>query len=202
MDATTLESDRLFLRPFDLEDAKRVQELAGDRKISDTAIAVPYPYEDGMAEEWISTHARLREDGQEWIFAITLQSAQGSDFEPSAETCSSKASSPVGAITLRLNAEHRHAEIGYWIGVPYWGRGFATEAAQRLLEFGFDELNLHRVHAHYLIRNEASGRVLTKLGMRHEGTIREYFLTRHGFEDVKILGITRNEFLALRDRTI
>lgn len=202
MDSITLETDRLFLRPFDLEDAKRVQELAGDRKISDTAIAVPHPYEDGIAEDWISTHSRLRQDGEEWIFAITHQKARGSDFEPSEETCPSRASSPVGAITLRLNAVHQHAELGYWIGVPYWGQGFATEAAHRLLEFGFDELSLHRVHAHYLTRNEASGRVLTKLGMRHEGTIREYFLTRHGFEDVTLMGITRDEFLALRNRTI
>lgn len=202
MDALTLESNRLILRPFDLEDVKRVQELAGDRKISDTAIAVPYPYEDGMAEDWISTHANLREEGEEWIFAITLQEVLGSDFEPSGETRSSKASSLIGAITLRLNAAHRHAELGYWIGVPYWGQGFASEAAQRLLEFGFDELELHRVHAHYLTRNLASGRVLAKLGMRREGTIREYFLTRNGFEDVNLMGVTRDQFLALRNKMI
>ena len=202
MDSTILETDRLLLRPFVPQDAKRVQELAGDRKISDTAIAVPHPYEDGMAEEWISTHSRLRQEGEEWIFAITHQEALGSDFEPTGESLSSKASSPVGAITLRLNPVHQHAELGYWIGVPYWGHGFATEAARRLMEFGFDELSLHRVHAHYLTRNEASGRVLTKLGMRHEGTIREYFLTRHGFEDVTLMGITRDAFLALQNRTI
>ena len=202
MDAITLETVRLLLRPFDLEDAKRVQELAGDRRISDTAIAVPYPYVDGMAEEWISTHARLREKGEEWVFAITQRNVKRRDVEPSREACSSDASTLIGAITLRLNTVHQRADLGYWIGVPFWGQGFATEAAQCILEFGFGSLNLHRIEAHYLTRNKASGRVLTKLGMRHEGTLREHRSASHGFEDVEIVGITRDEFLALRGITI
>lgn len=202
MDAITLETDRLFLRPFDLEDAKRVQELAGDRRISDTAIAVPYPYEDGMAEDWISTHSRLRQEAEEWVFAITLRNEKRPKVERAREAGSSDGSTLIGAITLRLNNVHRRADLGYWIGVPFWGQGFATEAAQCILEFGFSSLSLHRVEAHYLTRNKASGRVLTKLGMRHEGTLREHRSASHGFEDVEIMGITSDEFLALQNRTI
>ena len=64
--------------------------------------------------------------------------------------------------------DDRRAELGYWIGVPWWNRGYATEAGRALLDFGFGTLGLHRIMAHHMMRNPASGRVMQKLGMTRD----------------------------------
>jgi RimJ/RimL family protein N-acetyltransferase len=95
----------------------------------------------------------------------------------------------VGAISLRIELPQRRAELGYWVGVPYWGRGFATEAARAMIEFGFRRLSLHRIYAHHFVRNPASGRVMEKAGMQHEGTLRGHFFRWGAPEDVAVWGI-------------
>src|SRR4029077_20513221 len=80
----------------------------------------------------------------------------------------------IGAIGHGLNLAQENAELGYWIGKPYWGCGYCTEAGHAVLRYAFNELRLHRVHARHLSHNPASGRVMQKLGMRHEGRLREH----------------------------
>jgi len=75
-----------------------------------------------------------------------------------------------------IEADHRRAELGYWIGVPYWGKGYATEAARSVVNYGFSTLELHRIFASHVPANPASGRVLTKIGMRHEGRLLGHIL--------------------------
>src|SRR3982750_3610086 len=75
----------------------------------------------------------------------------------------------VGAISLMIKREHRRAELGYWIALDCWNLGYATEASARIIDFGFEELGLHRIEARHFIRNPASGRVMQKLGMQQEG---------------------------------
>lgn len=194
MDVVVLESDRLLLRPFYLSDAQEVQKLAGEKRVSDTLIHVPYPYEDGMAEAWIGTHSKLREEDTELNFAITKK-ITGNHVRMHTICTSNEVDPPlIGSVSLRVQKQHKNAELGYWVGFPYWGQGFGTEAAGCLLEFGFTTLNLQRVHAHYLSRNRASGRILEKIGMRHEGTMREHRRTEHGFEDIEFMGITRSDY--------
>lgn len=164
----TLTTERLVLRPFTPADAPEVRRLAGDRAIADTTLAIPHPYPEGAAEEWIATHAPGYADRTLATFAITLRDG----------------GALAGAIGLIIVPDHARAELGYWVGVPYWNRGYATEAGRALLEFGFDVLGLHRIQAHYLIRNPASGRVLEKIGMRPEG-IRRHVVRKWGaFEDL------------------
>ena len=71
----------------------------------------------------------------------------------------------IGGIELRDFNEHS-CELGYWLGKKYWGKGFATEAVGRLLELGFDELNLNEIYAAYKVGNEASKKVLEKSGFQ------------------------------------
>ena len=71
---------------------------------------------------------------------------------------------------LELVLAHARGTLGYWVGVPYWGRGYATEAAEAVLAHAFGALGLHRVQATHLTRNPASCRVMEKLGMRVEGS--------------------------------
>lgn len=183
MDQPTLTSDRLALRPFDEQDAHQVQALAGDRNIADTTLRIPHPYLDGMAEAWIAEHAGQYANGTHAVFAI----------ESKDEQC------VVGAISLTLELAFRKAELGYWIGCPWWGRGFATEAAHRIVDFGFRQLKLNRIVARHLVRNPASGKVMQKLGMRHEGTLREDTVKWDRFEDLELYSILRREWPA--DRT-
>ena len=178
LDQPTLHTPRLLLRPFTLADAADVQRLAGAREIASTTAVIPHPYEDGMAEEWISTHAPALAEGRSITYAITL--AETGDL--------------CGAIGLSLTPDHQRAELGYWVGVPYWGRGYCTEAALAVRDLGFSELGLHRVEAVHLARNPASGRVMQKIGMRHEGTLREHVLKWGVFETIECYAILRSEW--------
>src|SRR5204862_7847414 len=101
----------------------------------------------------------------------------------------------VGTAGLRdIDSEHGQAEMGFWIAVDCWGRGYATEAAQALLEFGFGILQLNRIYAHHMLRNPASGRVLEKVGMKKEGILRERVRKWGVFEDVAIMAVLRKEW--------
>lgn len=171
-------TDRLILRPFTLADASNVQHLAGDWAIADTTLNIPHPYEDGMAEEWISHHAEQFASREQVTLAITLRTTN----------------TLVGAIGLRLTLRFARAEMGYWIGKPYWGRGYGTEAARAMLAYGFGELQLHKIFATHLVRNPASGRVMQKIGMTYEGTLREHVQKWGVFEDIKVYGILRSEY--------
>ncbi len=149
----TLKTERLILRPFEMSDVTDVRLLAGDRAIADTTLNIPHPYEEGMAEQWIRTHQPRFEAGELVNFAITMRA----DGEL------------VGAIGLVIERRFDRAELGYWVGRPYWRQGYCTEAGRSVLKFGFMELNLNRIHASHLCRNPASGRVMQKLGMTREG---------------------------------
>jgi ribosomal-protein-alanine N-acetyltransferase len=178
----TLDTERLILRPFKLSDAKQVQKLAGDKRIASTTFNVPHPYLDGMAEDWLSTHESAYQEGKRVIFAITLK----------------KSGELVGCINLGDIVENHQAELGYWVGVPFWNEGYCTEAGEAVLRYGFLDRGLNRIHACYLSRNPASGRVLEKLGMVHEGTRKQHVLKWGLFEDLELMGILRADWEKLR----
>ena len=177
MKQPTLETERLILRPFAVSDAGDVQRLAGVRAIADTTLNIPHPYGDGVAEEWISNHQGTFDDGKGVTFAITSRS-DGSLF---------------GAISLMGMVEGHQAELGYWIGEPFWGQGFCTEAACAVLDYAFGSLGLVRVHACHIKRNPASGRVMQKLGMRHEGSLSQHVKKGHRLEDLALYGILKED---------
>lgn len=178
-----LRTGRLVLRPFAMDDVPTVARLAGDREIASTTLHIPHPYDPEMAASWIRSHRVWWEAGEMVSYAVTL--AEGGEL--------------IGTTGLVLNTPHRNAELGYWLGRPYWGAGYATEAARALVGFGFETLGLHRVHAHHFTRNPASGRVLLRVGMRYEGRLREHVRKWDVFEDVDTYGILRGEFTAPRE---
>ena len=157
-----------------------MQKLAGDRSIADMTIRVPHPYEVGMAEKWIKTHSGEFKKGREAVFAIERRSRKRI----------------IGAVGLTIDGENRNAELGYWVGKRYRNMGYATEAAELMLMYGFEELNLNRIHAHHFSRNPASGRVLEKIGMKKEGKLRQHAFKWDSFEDLVLYGILREEYFA------
>lgn len=177
-DLPTLTTARLILRAFRHLDAPTVQRLAGDPDIADTTLNIPHPYEPGVAEAWIATHAEAFARGEMATFAIERR----------------RDDELVGAIGLTINRTHERAEMGYWIGRPYWGNGYCTEAARRVVEFAFLDLGLRRVVAHHLTRNPASGRVMQKIGMKQEGLLRRHLKKYDTLEDVAAYGLLREEY--------
>lgn len=158
----TIRTDRLTLRPFDQADAVHVAALVNNMKIARMVARIPHPYSVAMAERWISEHAQSREIGFDYPFALIhegrLVGSAGCALLPTGEG----ALSPQGM------------EIGYWIGEPFWGQGFATEAARAVTTFGFEDLGENRLHAGYFADNPASARVLQKLGFQETGEVQRW----------------------------
>ncbi len=177
----TLQTQRLILRPFILSDAPQVQQLAGAREIADMTVSLPHPYKDGMAEKWIKTHSLGLREESEVIFATII----------------SKIDILCGAVGLRIEQENYRAEIGYWIGKPYWGKGYCTEAAREVVRYAFAELGLNRVHSNHFSRNPASGKVMQKIGMTYEGCHRQHILKSGKFEDLEQYGILKSDWNTL-----
>lgn len=171
-----LTTDRLLLRPFTMEDAGPLQRLAGAREVALNTLMIPHPYPDGAAEEWIRGQGERAEGNR--TFAISLEST----------------GELLGAIGLVVTPEHRRAELGYWIGTPYWNRGYASEAAAAVVSWAFNSLGMDRIVAMVFARNPASGRILAKIGMRREGLLRQHVIKWDERVDVEIWGILRTEW--------
>ncbi|MFP4624181.1 MAG: GNAT family N-acetyltransferase [Gemmatimonadota bacterium] len=172
-----LRTARLVLRAFRASDAGAVALLAGDVDIARNTLNIPHPYTPADAEAWIGSHPAQLQRREAVTYAIT-RAEEG----------------VVGAAGLILALEHGRAELGYWIGRPYWGRGYATEASRAVVAWGFRSLELHRVHAGHFPQNPASGRVMHKLGMRYEGRSREHVRKWDDYLDLDRFGILRSEF--------
>ncbi len=94
-----------------------------------------------------------------------------------------------GAIGLSNNAADQNGELAYWIGEPYWGSGYGTEAAKAMIAFAFAEKGYHRVYARFFKSNPASGKIMEKCGMTYEGTLAQHVLKEGNFEDMVHYGI-------------
>lgn len=173
-----LDDARVQLRPFALADAPVVQLLVGDPDVALMTREIPHPYEDGMAETWIRRERRKWSRGQGVAFAV----------------CRKPAGELIGCMSLKLDDANHAGELGYWIGKPWWNLGYATDAARRLLRFGFEELGLHRIHAHHLGSNPGSGRVMQKIGLRYEGRLVGHLLRNDRYEDVELYGLVAADY--------
>jgi ribosomal-protein-alanine N-acetyltransferase len=123
-----LKTERLLLRRFRADDASEVRKLAGNENVSKMTLNIPYPYKPGMAEEWISSHHENRVEKSRITYAIVkLDSNQ-----------------LLGTISF-VRIDGSEGELGYWIGEPYWGMGYCTEAARVLIRFSFENLGVCRV---------------------------------------------------------
>lgn len=173
-----LETERLILRSFEMTDAPLVEQLAGAYEVAATTLNIPHPYPEGLAESYIEGSIEAMKKGERYSFAIVRKADN----------------QLIGSITLSPKPPHNSAEIGYWLGVPYWKKGYASEAGRRVIQFGFEEKNLNRIYATCFIDNPASARVLEKIGMKHEGRLRQHFHKWERFVDADYYGILRDEY--------
>jgi ribosomal-protein-alanine N-acetyltransferase len=172
----TLETPRLKLRPYTEADIPELLPLIGTREVAATTLRIAHPYTEQDAKAFLE----LAKDPDKLWLAITLRSD----------------ARQIGGIGLRVDKQHQHAELGYWLGVPFWGHGYATEAATEMLRYGFEMLALHRIFASHFKHNPASGRILKKIGMQYEGCQREHLRKWDRFVDSELYGILRREWEA------
>lgn len=173
-----LTTKRLNLRPFKPADAESIQALIESRKIAEETF-IPYPYDQGMAEDFIDNYRQKWNSGTGAAFAIELL----------------KNHQLVGSISFKkIEKKHDRAEIGYWIGISHWGHGYATEAVKSIVDFGFDRLNLNRIYAQHFHTNPASGKVLMKAGFSREGVLRQHVVRFGEVKDCICYSILKNEW--------
>jgi len=148
------QTDRLQFRRLQITDAPTIRGLSGLWEIASMTAGVPFPYPEGAAEDFIAFDARQRAAKRSSTFALTLDGAliglMGLDHRAEDDT---------GAVQW---------EFGYWLGKPWWGRGYTTEAGRRVLRHAADDLGLTAIHSSCFEDNPASQRVLEKLGFREE----------------------------------
>jgi RimJ/RimL family protein N-acetyltransferase len=146
--APVLVTARLRLRVPQREDAPAIAALANDRRIAENTARIPHPYTLADAEGFLR---HLEESEAETPFAITL------------------ADDALIGICGLMTKPRQTPEIGYWLGVPYWGHGYATEAARAVIDHAFEDLGLERLEAGARVSNPASRRVLEKCGFQWSG---------------------------------
>jgi len=150
MDQPDLNTERLTLRPFVINDSADVESLAGNAKIARMTLNVPHPYLPGQAKNWIEKHPEGWDSKFRIAYAITINTS----------------GVLIGAISL-AKTNDISADLGYWLGEPYWGYGYCTEATKRIIAYAFDALDYQCITARHLAHNAASGRVMIKAGMHY-----------------------------------
>ena len=144
-----LETERLLLRPPRAADISQFVPLINDFDVSKNLSRVPHPYTEDDACAFIVSITHAIAAGTDHAFAILLKSG------PYIGLCGVHPS--------------QGWEFGYWLGKPYWGRGYATEAAGRVVTYAFEELKAATLKAGWFHDNPASGKVLAKLGFKPSG---------------------------------
>ncbi|MFN8374092.1 MAG: GNAT family protein [Anaerolineae bacterium] len=175
-----LETERLLLRPLEMNDAPRLTALFSQYDVLRMIGNVPYPYHEEHAREFITRTQENWATETSFAFAIVLKAENAL----------------IGCIELHQVIQYQRAELGYWVGIPYWGKGYMTEAARRMLRFGFDERKLNRIYASHFGQNPASGRVMQKIGMTYEATLRQHVVRMEEYVDMVYYGILKSEWQA------
>lgn len=166
-----LQTDRLKLRPFLSDDAEAFSQLAGDREVAGSMISLPHPLSPAMARSTIAGNAAAFQAERAVHFALERNDTSGL----------------IGAVELReIERDHAQAELSFWIGSPYWGLGYAKEAARESVRYGFADLGLNRIYAYHMLRSSASGAVLRSIGLKQEGVLRQRVRKWDVFEDVAL----------------
>ena len=174
----TLETERLVLRGLCVSDCFDMYDYSGKAEMTKYLTWSPHPDVE-YTKEYLKTLKYHYKIGTFYDWAVVC-----AEQDKMIGTCG----------FTRFDLPHNSAEIGYVINPEFRGKGIAVEAAKRVLAFGFDELGLNRISARYMVGNDASRRVMEKLGMTFEGISRSEILVDGTYRDVGRCAILRDEF--------
>jgi RimJ/RimL family protein N-acetyltransferase len=173
-----LETTCLVLRQLLPADAPALVTLISEKAVALNTLNIPHPYLPEYAQQWLQTSAAAYQAGEGIAFAIELK--ETGEF--------------IGSIGLRLEPRFDRAEIGYWLGVPYWNQGLMSEALAAVLRFGFGTLGLNKMLATHFAHNPASGVVMQKNGMVKEGELAQHVKRDGHYHDLVQYRLTRQEY--------
>ncbi len=142
-------------------------KLLNNKNVSDWLLLVPYPYTEKDAKWWINHCKKLEGNGKDFLFALENNGEH------------------IGGIALHKILEHS-AELGYWLGEPYWGKGYMIDAINKILNIGFKDLKLTRIFAYAFENNSNSEKVLIRTGFEYEGLLKKYHKKGETFINSKL----------------
>lgn len=176
----TLESERLILRKFKMEDADSMfHNWTSDSEVSKfMRWDVHKTVEE--TKEVLRNRMERYNNLNTYIWAIVLKDEDRL----------------IGNIALMVsNEKDRCGEVAYCISRQYWGKGITVEALTTILYFGLKEVNFNRIEAYHAIANQGSGKVMKKAGMKYEGRMRQKYRSHLGFEDCDLYAILKEDIL-------
>jgi ribosomal-protein-alanine N-acetyltransferase len=178
MRGTILRTERLLLRPFRNDDVDEALNYRNDAEFARFLPHIPQPFTYADAKQFVTTNMEEPWDKSP-TFAVVLDGRL------------------IGTVNLDIVSDKQIAMLGYAISRDHWGEGITPEAARAVISWGFHTLNLVKIWAATDARHQRSRRVMEKLGMRHEGTLRAHHLDGDGLRTDEVLyGLLREEWEA------
>lgn len=175
-----LSTTRLILSQPTVADTEDViLQMNSTSEISENTLTLPFPYHKQHADYWFQMAEFSFKKKEAFIFGIREKENL----------------KLIGAIGLHLDIENHKAEVGYWLGKSFWNKGYVSEALQKVLKFGFEELNLNKIYASHFLHNPASGKVLEKNGFVYEGILYQEIFKNNQFLDIKRYGFLKENFV-------
>jgi RimJ/RimL family protein N-acetyltransferase len=172
-----LETERLLLRRPTLADVKAIAHLANDRRIAENTRRLPHPYSQENAVEFVRATAN---DSRQTVFLIENNHA------------------PIGMVGVDWR-EPETPELGYWLGVEYWGQGFATEAARAVIDFTFEAFDAEQLISGARVANPASRNILEKCGFQWSGVELHRFEALGSSTPVDCFRLSRSVWASLKN---
>lgn len=171
-------TERLRLRPLKLDDVSDVFEYASNPVIATYTVWEPHKT---IQDSTLFVQSVLNQ------YEKVGMAAYGVELKAEARI--------IGTCGFIMYDELNHkAELAYALSPKYWGKGFALEAAEVWVQFGFEQLGLNRIEAGCHAENDSSERVMKRIGMRYEGTLRKDMFVKGAYRDTKVYAILREEY--------
>ncbi|ASW75186.1 GNAT family acetyltransferase [Chryseobacterium piperi] len=172
-----IETERLVLSQLEETDLPYIVEYLQEKVFSKLTANIPYPYSEKDAEFWLKSSREAFENQSGYIFAIRDKSRK-----------------IIGTIGVHDRGDDK-AELGYWLAVPFWNKGYVTEAALAVVEFAFKELGYNKIFATHFFHNPSSGRIMEKIGMQQEAVLKQHLKKDGEYFDIPMYSIFKNKYL-------
>jgi RimJ/RimL family protein N-acetyltransferase len=182
-DVFRLETRRLWLRWPRLADAQAIVRLAGEKSVAEMTARIPHPYTPPDAEHFVYAARRSNADGHGLALAVTPKG---------------RPNALVGMVSIGPGHTSGRPTLGYWLGTPFWGQGYATEAARALIDAFFAYSDGTAIEASARVINPASRRVLEKCGFAYGGTGLAELPARGGFYPADAFRLDRRAWESLK----
>jgi len=178
----TVETDRLILRRMKTSDYMDMYEYSRSDRVTKYLLWKSHP-DAHYTRDYLSFVQSQYRAGEFYDWALVHKAS-----DKMIGTCG----------FAKLDFENNSAEIGYVLNPAFWNKGYATEAVKRVIEFGFCNLNLHRIEARYIVGNEVSRRVMEKCGMKFEGIHNSSLYVKGEYVSVGYCAITADDYINSR----